>query len=255
MIYVLIYMSYSQPRILHLVLFSHDIYYDRMYTLLSPYYAKSSNVRTYFYTYSPDLSDDYTIIGNILYIKGTESYVPGILEKTIKAFQYFAPLYDEFDYVVRTNISTITNLQILSEQLIALPLKHGTCWLNTIQYIHPSAGITDFKWFGTKFASGSNIIFSIDVFREFMSKIDHIRMNIVDDVSIGIYLREHLPHIVPELWNPTRFFWTHTTEQLIECLPHMYNHKIFYRNRMNEHSQDREPDIENMKRILALIDR
>ena len=106
-------------RVLHLVLFSHDVYYDSMYALLSPYYASCPNVRSYFYTFSPDISGEFELSGDILYIKGTETYIPGILDKTIKALRYFEPQFQDYDYVVRTNISTLTNPHILSEQLAA----------------------------------------------------------------------------------------------------------------------------------------
>lgn len=240
-------------KILHLVLFSHGPYYDQMYSLLSDYYASCDSVVSYFYTFKPDLCLDYEIHDDILYIKGTESYVPGILDKTVRVFQYFQSSFHQFDYVVRTNISTVTNPFILVEQLSCMPVKHGSTWVNTIGNLHPSAGITDTTWFGTKFSSGSNMIFSIDALRIILTKINYIHTHIVDDVAIGILIKQHCPLLTPELWQPTRFFWTISKEQLLECLPYMYNHKIFYRNRINEHCKDRTPDIENIKLILQWI--
>lgn len=72
-------------KILHLVLYSDDIYYNQMYDITSKYYSKFKNVKTVYYKFS-----NQTLLNNdILTIEGTETYLPGILDKTIKAFNYF----------------------------------------------------------------------------------------------------------------------------------------------------------------------
>ena len=77
-------------NILHLVLFSHDSgLYDVMYHITRKYYHTFENIKTVYYCFDENITDNYSLIDDILYIKGTEGYIPNILDKTIKAFQYF----------------------------------------------------------------------------------------------------------------------------------------------------------------------
>ena len=62
--------------------------------LLKTYYSQCSTVTTYFYTFSPNINSDFEIREDILYIRGTETFIPGILDKTIKALQYFSSIFD-----------------------------------------------------------------------------------------------------------------------------------------------------------------
>ena len=66
------------------------------------YYSKFSNVKTIYYKFNEDLINEYDLKDDILIIQGKESFIPGILDKTIKAFQYIVDNYT-FDYVIRSN--------------------------------------------------------------------------------------------------------------------------------------------------------
>ena len=77
-------------KILHLVLYSKEEYYDKMKELTSNFYKLyNKNVDTYYYYFDENIKDNYELIENNLKIKGKESWIPGILDKTIKAFKYF----------------------------------------------------------------------------------------------------------------------------------------------------------------------
>ncbi len=77
-------------KILNLVLYSdNDEIYVQMYQALSGYYKGFSDVSTYFYKYNENISGNIEITGDIINIKGRESYMPGILNNTIDAFMLF----------------------------------------------------------------------------------------------------------------------------------------------------------------------
>ena len=44
----------------------------------------------------------------MIYIKGEETFIPGILEKTLLAIKISSKNFT-YDYIVRTNISTLVN--------------------------------------------------------------------------------------------------------------------------------------------------
>jgi len=106
-------------KILHLVLYSDNTdYYKKMYKLTSEYYKIfSDRIDTYYYKFDNSITEEFLLVDNILNIKGSESYIPGILNKTIKAFKYFAPKIDEYDYILRSNISSVINFTKLFEFL------------------------------------------------------------------------------------------------------------------------------------------
>lgn len=64
-------------------------------------YWKTIGVKHYFYCFCENIDHD-TMEGNMIYLKGTESTMPGILDKTLRAFTFFDDT--TYDYIVRTNI-------------------------------------------------------------------------------------------------------------------------------------------------------
>lgn len=64
------------------------------------------HVECYFIRGNPNLLTDYEILGDTIWSKTSESFVPGILNKTILSMEAMLPRMKEFDYVVRTNLST-----------------------------------------------------------------------------------------------------------------------------------------------------
>ena len=103
-------------KILNIVLYSdNEVNYVQMYEALSGYYKRFSDVTTYFYKYNENISDNIEITGDIINIKGRESYIPGILNKTIDTLLLFKNNgeYEKYDYIIRSTISSIVNFSLL----------------------------------------------------------------------------------------------------------------------------------------------
>ena len=183
-----------QLKFLHLVLYSNDTNYDCIYKITSKYYKKFNNVKTIYYTYSSDIQNNYSLIGDMLYIKGKESYLPGILEKTIKAFEYNFN-YD-YDYIVRSNISTIVNFDLLNKELIKKPIDYGAGRILNLQWIDEKCGVIDKTYFGTNYASGTSIIISKNAINLLNLNKNLINYNLIDDLSIGVLFKEL--NIIPQ---------------------------------------------------------
>lgn len=234
--------SNTKVKILNLVLYSHNKEYDMMYSITREFYKKYSNVTTIYYLFSPTITDDYMLVGDILYIKGNESYVPGILDKTVKAFKYASLYYSDYDFIIRTNISTIVNFDILSNKLNNT-ITYGASNILHINkgYRDPAGGIVNDKYAGTSYASGTGIIFSKDFFNDFMKVIDNIDYGVIDDVAIGFLIHTYFPNI-----KITNFQDYITYVEEVTNLD--YDKIIFYRNRS---STDRSKDVINMKKIVT----
>ena len=231
----------EQPviRILHLVLYSSSIEYDKMYLLTRDYYKKFNNLITIYYTFSPKYNI-ITLIDDILYIPGNETYLPGILDKTIKAFLY-CDLHYQYDYIVRSNISTIINFNLLFNKLNKINIAYGGGLINQLKWLDIASGINDNKYFGTKYASGTAIVFSNTMMKHFLLKKDKINYDIIDDVSIGILIKEQFPDITPISLDNFLF-----VSEDIQDINLYINNIIFYRNRC----KDRKKDIKHMKHII-----
>ena len=256
-------------KILHIIIysnskFSNDIKegtYENMQKVLSNYYKKfNDNVSTYFVKYNEYVKStygtEYYIENDIIYINGKESSIPGILEKTLLSFKYLNNF--NYDYLVRSNISTIIEFNRLISYLEKNPIDYyGGGKLVNLQW--NGGGIFDSTWYGTLFASGTSIIFTKKAVDEIVNNMNLVRMDIIDDVSLGIYVREH-KNITPIEINKKHFYevphfskYSNSISQFIEFIK---NNKdiIFYRNKcFGIYVKNRDIDYEQMDIIINAI--
>ena len=140
--------------------------------------------------------------GNIIYVNGDESFVPGIITKTLKSVQYcIDTLGIEFDYLYRTNISTVTDLVKLSQIISAVINKSESAdesadgdSVSEINY----AGFVNFNLYYDAndlskvllFAQGTNIILNKSTSQKLLGEINYVVNNYsADDVLIGLVLK------------------------------------------------------------------
>jgi len=150
------------------------------------------NDESIFVVYNPNLSEAYNYDKKerLLEIKGSESYIPGILDKSIVAIKLCNELFD-FDFIIRSNISTVIDLKLLENKL---PITsdysghvHVICWIN-----HRD-GLCDNSLFGVPYVSGTSIILSKKII-PFLVR-SNLDRSLIDDVSIGKLMYQN--HIYP----------------------------------------------------------
>jgi len=236
------------PRILNLVLFSHNTEYDEMYNITRQYYA-SQNIPTIYYTFSDNENQEqeYNLQNDILQIKGKDTFIPGILEKTIKTFEYIKPELNNYDYIVRTNISTIVNFNLLKKLLIQNPVEYGGRMLN-IKGKDTLNGIVDETYLNLDFVAGTCIILSSNLMSRFLQKKHLLNYTLIDDVSISVLLKEQFNDVTAigftDYYYVSRNFNGNDQELINSFNP---NYHIFYRNRCDE---NRAVDVRQMKVIV-----
>lgn len=113
---------------------------------------------------------------NTLTLKGIDSLIPGILYKTLDAFDYCLQHFT-FDHILRTNISSFFVFPLLKEYICsALP---GTgCY----------AGVRINNHYNTDFISGTGIYISVDVAQTLIQNRRMCPANLPDDVAIGYFI-------------------------------------------------------------------
>jgi hypothetical protein len=229
---------------LNLVLTSDDKYYNMMYDITSNYYKKFNNVKTIYYMFSNEIEDDYMLDNNILYIKGNETFRPGILDKTVKTFLYFKNDYENYDYIIRSNVSTIVNFNLLELLLNNTKIEYGGSPVWRLNGLPEKDGIMKPEYVNVPFVQGNSIIISKNMMQKIIDNIQFIDYDVIDDVAIGMLINSKFPDIIPYHIN-NRVFVDNCNGNYKE-LDNIMNHMII-QNKNN----DRMIDINQMKYITA----
>jgi hypothetical protein len=230
-------------KILNLVLYSdNDEIYVQMYQALSGYYKGFSDVSTYFYKYNENISGNIEITGDI--INGRESYMPGILNKTIDAFMLFKNNgeYEKYDYIIRSNISSIVNFSLLSEQLE----------LNPVEY-YGSTNIGNITLDNTNipFASGTNIIMSKKGYMTLVDNINLLNRAYIDDISIAVFFHKlNIKITNVGKAGESGFVFVPMINNNLEYEKLVSHNYLVYRNKSEN---NRQYDVINMKNIIKYL--
>lgn len=249
----------NKNRILHLVLYSTDQGgpYDQMYLTTRQFYARFPNVKTVYYQFDPTVDKD-KLDNDILRIRGEETFIPGILQKTIRAFEYFQNDFEQYDHVVRSNISSIINFHSLTNKLktyaLHSPFDYGSTYILDLQWLDPNSGIHDETYLGTRFASGTNIILSLSTIRYIVDNQDKINFTLIDDFAIGIFIKEHRPDIKIKCVAENAIIDVPNFNGNYKNLITFFNqhpYTIVYRNKSNI---DRMVDSQQMQILCDLLD-
>jgi hypothetical protein len=191
---------------------THPVY-TKNRDILRKILNKSDRI-TYFFIRSDNTLDSPAVVrGDMLYLQGTESFIPGILDKTIKAFEYCLANYD-FDYIVRTNNSSFWDINVLSNR-----------GFETVSAIMG-------EYYGTYYPSGSGMILPRNNVIQLVSNKHLFNYNTHDDVAIG----EVMNKLNISLVSAPRYDFiyyninaTHTQETITDIVkqhPSVYHYRV-----------------------------
>jgi len=210
-------------KIIILILSGHDpihTYNDRntykeLQNLSRLYYqamAKKYDCKYYFIEYNESITDDIVEKEDYIYIKGTEEFEK-IYTKTKKSMQYIDQTY-EYDYIVRTNISSFWNIDNLFVLTNILPRQK--CLSGYLMF--------------NSFISGTGIILSNDTCKYFIHQPD---VSGPDDVGI---FRTIIHYCLPfQFDNYYKLqFQTNGTNELNENIENILYFRIKNEDRTND---------------------
>lgn len=231
-------------KLLILVIYSKSKDYDQMLNIQRSYLHNFPNVTTYFIDFRKDQLNPIEVENDFIYVKGEDTYI-NITYKTIKSLEY-AVKNEKFDYMIRTNMSTIINIPALfsyCSKLRKTKIYTGGQSL-IIQPIDIEKTLKDKKLMGIKYIQGTSIIMTPDVVSYIIKNKSKIRYDIIDDVSIGIFIDHYFPSayyseypfyfIVPQKLKPSEIIKKY----------------VFFRNRAYK---NRAEDIKHMKIIRNVL--
>jgi len=236
-------------RILNLILHSIEgknaESYKKMYSIQSAY-LKEKKIDHYFYCYRRQ-TEEFIIEDDILYIRGEETFLPGILDKTLSAFAYFSKeLYSKYDYIVRSNISTCINFDLLKHRLKKTQVDYsGPLFYISSPNVNDESGLNAEKHaiYGKYgFVSGVCIIMSALSVVLVLGHKDIVKSyGLVDDIAIGVCINSVTTSQKAKFKNFKNF---KIDGEIQWNKPIFEPSTIAYRNRSED---DRENDIENVK--------
>jgi hypothetical protein len=173
-------------KILNLVLYSeNEPAYRTMRDVLRAHASRYPDVRTVFYMYDPVIKDSWILDGDILRIRGNETYVPGILNKTVEAFRITADW--DYDMLIRTNISTIVDFSGIVGYCTGPDFTFGGPF-QILRWLDPRGGIFDGRFSGMSFVSGWCMIFTRATITLMINDSHFIDTSVIDDVTISDFL-------------------------------------------------------------------
>jgi hypothetical protein len=138
-------------------------------------HAFKEDFESYFLQFDETLEEEYRLDGDILWIKGTEAITVPKVEKTIKGLKFFLDRKDEFDYIIRPNLSSFVVLPRLKNFLKGKPKKR----------FYGGNLVED-----SNFISGACFILSTDLMESIVLKEQYFfgKEYEPDDVVIGDFL-------------------------------------------------------------------
>jgi len=209
-------------KLIILILASDYGEYLKMQPLWKTYMNRFPYITSFFMKYKPDLSDNIQLQDDTIFIKGSDSFVPGCLDKTIKSIEFVLKEYD-FDFIFRTNMSSVIDLQKL---------------YNILNDKMKYAGVIVFDK-GTYFASGAGFLLSKQMCQLLINNKDKLQYNIIDDVALGYFFTNNKIPITPLM--------------RLDVYYYKYNMNLITKDRLSNHYHFRcKSDVKHLKTVQLM---
>jgi len=185
-------------KILCLSIYNDNVEYKQMFEIQKKYlqFLKTKiDLIYYFITFKELDGLDYLIDADnfTLYINGKETYIPGILDKTIIALDIVTnQLNVEYDFFFRTTVATSINFIELYNYIDSLTINEKLFYyigtFNKLKWLDANAGIIDKTYYGTRYCGGGFIMVNKGLAINIINNKHKLISSLIDDCSIGEYI-------------------------------------------------------------------
>ena len=178
--------------VINLIISQTSSFEDSLMKQWRRYMNINPNIKSFFIMLDNTLSEEYIMTEDAIIMRGKESHVPGIYEKTLRAMKICLEKeeYNGVKYFIRTNISSFWIWDRLLEFLKETPSNN-----------YASSGLVmvkrDRNW---NSPHGSNMILSRDVVELITRHYDDDVKKEADDIAIGGVLDKHSIPVVSYPW-------------------------------------------------------
>jgi hypothetical protein len=186
----------NQPKIVVLIICHYSEMNMMMLEQLRNNIYKKHNVQYYIVAsrFSETEPKQIELDNDIIFVNQKETYF-NILNKTLKAMEYIDNVLKlDYDFMIRTNVSTVINIPQLLNELTPLPKQNICIGGNKMQinWVCPAYGINDNRYNGRWFVQGTSIIFSKDVCQDIVKNQHKIEKKIADDISFFMFFVDYV---------------------------------------------------------------
>ena len=160
-------------KIIFIIIASPTDFYNKNKMVLNKFMNENKNIKSFFIYGNVDKSKVFKTEHD-LYFDCPENLRPGVLIKTIKAFEYIKKKFT-FDYVIRTNLSTFWNVKLLLHKINDFP--NEKCLAGQLTR-------SDYFW-------GTGIIMSKDLIDLLIRDKNKLNYKLPDDVTLCKHLHNN----------------------------------------------------------------
>lgn len=160
-------------KIIFIIIASPSDFYNKNKMVFNKFMNKNKNIKSFFIYGNVDKSKVFKTKHD-LYFNCPENLRPGVLIKTIKAFEYIKKKFT-FDYVIRTNLSTFWNIKLLLHKIKYFP--NEKCLAGQLTK-------SGYFW-------GTGIILSKDLINILIKDKNKLNYKLPDDVTLCKYLHNN----------------------------------------------------------------
>lgn len=189
----------NNPKTLVLIICSDNLpLYKGLQEIWRSYmHQDPEHFECYFIRSDPELFSEFYVDQDVIWSRSEESVTPGILNKTLLSLEAMLPRLDQFDYVLRTNLSSFFVFPRLLDFLKNAPQERFYCG------IHHGYGVQNHE---AGWVCGAGILMSTDLAKMLVShkkRLFNLSPDIwsnIDDVAIADLFAENGVQIVPSLY-------------------------------------------------------
>jgi len=254
-------------KICILIIYSYNENYLTMKNIINNYYSKytkcNDDIYLYYIECNENIESEVELNGDTIFVKATESFTT-ILYKTMKAIEFVNNKHKDFDFLLRTNISTIFDIHNLKLFLNSIPKKNIYCGALPLilqredlhfedEDLESREGNKDEAYVGTLFIQGTCIIFSKDIVQSLCKRKDDIDYNVIDDLAFGVFIKENHNSIIRNSYSLTKYspkmlIFSSKSKSTTDDI-YKINDIVLYRNK----NSSRSKDIKHIKIIIDFL--
>lgn len=207
------------------------------------------NVDCYFYKGHPNLTKEAFLEDDTIWLKVPETFET-VYEKTLKAFEFCIPMLPKYDFVYRSNLSTIVSFHHLLQYCNDLPKTN--CCSAVIGGLPPEDEKRHSLESKFTFPAGNGFILSTDLVRRLVD--EKIPLVEQDDVTIGVALRKwgvKIQEFVRPDFRDDGYWFTNNFKLLQPHERNLEPKKMMFTYRIK--SFDRKKDVEVMRSFIQKV--
>lgn len=216
-----------EPKVLVLIMASDDlpVYILEQEIWRSYMHLDREHFEVYFIKANPELQSDYEMSFDVIWSRVERDISTGMILRTLVSIEALMPRIEEFDYVLRTNLSSFYVFPRLLKFINTLPKTNCYC------------GVHVYGWI--TFVSGAGMLISTDLVKKMVAEKEFLLTCspfYEEDVIIGHYFYQNYIGMIPasRMDFPTLGDWVNQKDSCPDDIFHFRTKNLDYERRVTD---------------------